>query len=181
MINKLIKLYKIQLLISITVSITIIALTVSTDPIEIGAILFGSLLGTFVLDLDYFIYAYFLEPTKDFSKNIMAFIKHGDVKNILMYIDIHKNDIEDKTLHSTLFQTVFAVFSIFVISSNTPYLVKSIVISILANSIYRFLEAYFKGNVTTWFWAFKNTPSKNGMIIYIAVIFSILSYCLYLL
>src|SRR3989304_4124190 len=74
MFLKIARQYKTQLFISIILSIVLIALKVTTQPVQIGLIVLGTLLGTFILDLDYFIHAYFLEPTSDFSKTLTGFM-----------------------------------------------------------------------------------------------------------
>jgi len=173
-----ISLYKIQLLVSLTVAVSLIALAVITKPLLIGLVIFGSFLGTFILDLDYIIYSYFMEPTKNFSKTLTAFIKHKDLNNALKYIEFNKTDVKDKTLHSALFQIILAIFCVFVVSSEVTYLLKALVLSILCNSIYRLIEAHFNNQITDWFWAFKNTPTKKGTITYITVLFGVFVYCL---
>jgi hypothetical protein len=173
--------YKMQLLISITLFVTIVALAVLKEPLEIGLVFFGCILGTFILDLDYLIYAHFMEPHKNFSKTLLTFIKHKDFSNALNYISFNKTDVKDKTLHSALFQVILALFSIFVVSSNVTYLIKALVLSILCNSIYKLIEAHYANQVDDWFWAFKATPNKKSTLTYGTIIFSIFIYCLTLI
>lgn len=141
-------------------------------------IFLGSMLGTFFMELDYILYAYFLEPTADFSKTVTGFFKHGDVGNALNYIHTHRDDIKDKTLHSFLFQLVFGALMIFVASSNASLVVKALILSAFLNSIYRMYEAFAQGKVSDWFWALKEKPEKNTFYLYTGGLLAVLVFCL---
>lgn len=173
-----IRLYKTQILVSITLAVAIISLSVIRNYFTMSLVLIGALIGTFLLDLDYLIYTYFMEPHRNFSKNLSTFIKHKDFNNALKYIEFNKADVKDKTLNSALFQSILAVFSIFVISSEVTYLLKALVLSTLANSIYRLIEAYYTNQTHDWFWAFKTVPNKKGIILYSVALLLVLLYCL---
>lgn len=168
MLKKFISTYRTPLLLSVTISIILVALNTRMSPFDIGLTIVGCLLGTFLLDLDYFIYAFFLEPENDFSKTLAGFVKHRDLGNAFLYISYHAEEIKDKTLHSALFQIVFVLLTVFVASSNTSVIVKGIAISASANSVYRLFEYYFKGKIDEWFWALKNKPGKYGFYAYTA-------------
>lgn len=175
------KRYNLPILISLTLSVIFIALPVIKNPITIALVFIFSLLGVFVLDLDYFIHAYFIEPELPFSKNLKAYTKHGDYFGALRYIQINGDEVEDKTLSSALFQSLFALFCIFVVSSQVYFPIKAFVLSILANTIYKSLEIYFTKDLTAWFWSFKNVPDKKGFMLYMLFVCSIFIYCLFLL
>ncbi len=154
------------------------AINVVREPFQITLIFLGSMLGTFVLETEYLLYAYIMEPTADFSRSLVSFIKHKDFNNALMYIEYHKEDIKDKTLNSALFQGVFALFSIFVSASNANIFIKALVLSTFLASLYKLSEVYFENKINTWFWALKNKPSKSGVAVYSAVLVLIFVYCL---
>ncbi|OGC38854.1 hypothetical protein A3K42_00455 [candidate division WWE3 bacterium RBG_13_37_7] len=157
------------------------ALKTPYNPLTIGLVIFGSFLGTFVLDIDYLIYAYVLEPARDFSKTLKGFVQHADLSNALMYIEYHKNELGDKTLNSALFQIIFALFAIFVSASPASLFIKALVLSTCGNSIYRLWEAYLKGGINEWFWAFKSKPNKQGIILYSLILLGIFIYCVAIL
>lgn len=158
--------------------IVLVAVKVEREPLAFTGIILGSLLGTFILDLDYIIYAYFLEPGQDFSKTLTAFIKHGDLLNALTYINYHKHNIKDKILNSGLFQIVLGASLFFVASSNTAIFVKALVFSAFVNSLYRLAESYFENRVDDWFWALKNKPTKQVLVVYSTVLLGVFIYCL---
>ena len=176
MFKKLWNFYKIPLLISLTLAIVLISIKVEKQVLGITLIVLGSLIGTFFLDLDYFIWAFFLEPASDFSKTLAGYTRHADFMNIVNHIYYHKNDLREKTLNSVFFQIVLAGMSVIVVSSTHFNLIKAFVLSIFANSIYRMFECYFEGRTDEWFWALKNKPKRNGVIMYGMVLLVVLIF-----
>lgn len=181
MLKKILDVYRIPFLLSLTLAIVLIALKVERSPLTFTLICLGTLLGTFVLDLDYFIYAYFLEPAHDFSVSLKGFIAHKDLPNTLAYIHYHKNDLEDKILNSALFQAVLAGAAIFITSSNASFFIKALILSAFVNSIYKMVEEYLENRTDHWFWVLKTKPNKGAFYMYLVVLIGILLYCLSLL
>lgn len=174
MIKKLFTYYKIPLLISATLAITILASAVVRQPFNIIEVVVGCLLGTFILDSEYLMYAYILEPKSEFAKTVFGYIKYKDYKNLLEFINQHKDEVKDKALNSALFQVIMVAVAIFAIYASTSFFIKSFVLSILASSIYKLIECYFEGKTDEWFWAMKSRPKKEGVIVYIVVLVLIL-------
>lgn len=171
MYSKLGKIYKLPLLISVTLGIVILAVTVQREPLSIAMIFLGTILGTFVLDLDYFLYAYFIEPDTDFSRNIRAFTKHGDIFNAMMHIHYHKDDLKEKTLNSALFQVILVFVTYYAVSAAPTLMVRALILSAFVNSIYRLLENYHKDQgLTDWFWIINRKPTKEGTFLYIGTL-----------
>lgn len=176
MLKKLWNFYKISLLISLTLAMVLIGIKVERQVFGITAIFLGSFFGTFFLDLDYFIWAYFLEPASDFSKTLVAYTKHADFVNIVNHVHYHKNDVREKTLNSVFFQIVLAGMSVIAVSSTNFSFVKTLILSTFANSIYRMFEMYLDGRADEWFWALKNKPGRNGVILYGTILVVILIF-----
>lgn len=181
MIKKLFTYYKLPLLISITLIITILALAVVRQALGITEVVFGCLLGTFVLDTEYIMYAYILEPKSEFAKTVFGYIKYKDFKNLLEFINQHKDEVKDKALNSALFQAIIVPMAIFVVYASTSLFIKAFVLSILANSIYKLIECFFEGKTDEWFWAIRSRPKREGVIIYIIALILVLVFCLNIL
>lgn len=164
----------ISFLLSLTAAIVILALKVERDPFSIAMVFIGAFLGAVILDMDYFLHAYFLEPEKDFSKTLVGFVKHRNVSGAVSYIHYHKDEIKDKTLNSMLFQVILAGLVLFVMPSGVSLLMKALILSTYMNSIYKMLEEYFAGNISEWFWALKTPLSRNGFYIYTGALLLIL-------
>ena len=153
--KNLLKFYKIPLLVSITLSVVIIATTTQRIPLNIFLIFLVSFISILVVDLDYFIHSYFFDPELEFSKNFKAYIKDKDYAGAFVYANVNEDKLSEKTIHSALFQALFALFTIFVAFSDSYIVFKSFVIAILANSIYKYIEYYYTKDIKNWFWAFK--------------------------
>ncbi|KKS30966.1 hypothetical protein A2380_04025 [candidate division WWE3 bacterium RIFOXYB1_FULL_43_24] len=163
-----------QLIISAVVAIVFLAAVVERSAINTVFIILASLLGTFVLDIEYPLYAYLFEPEKGFSKNFKNYIKDKDYKGALKYVFYNRGDVVDKSLNSALFQIIFAVLTILVAYTSTSRIVTALVFSVFANSIFKMWEHYFNGQTDEWFWALKNKPDKKGVIVYSAALILVL-------
>jgi len=180
MFSVITKYYRMPILIAITLIVVMTALNTVREPLQIAAIILGAFIGIFVFDLEFIIYAYFLEPQRDFSRTLATFLKHHDYKNALNFMNFNSGEIQEKTLNSALFQIAVAALSVFVISSDTFILAKALVLSVFANSIYKFSEYYFNDKLNEWFWALKEKPNKSGAMLYITVVCLVFVYCLYI-
>lgn len=163
-----------QLLISAVVAIVFLAVVVERSAINVFLIILACFLGTFALDLEYPLYAYLFEPEKGFSKNLQGYVKDKDYKGALKYIFYNRGDVVDKSLNSALFQIIFAVLTVLVAYTSTSNVVTALVFSIFANSIFKMWEHYFNGQTDEWFWALKNKPDKNGIVMYSAAMILVL-------
>ncbi len=181
MTKTVISYFKLPVLISIVLAIVIMALVPVRLPIQATQIILGTLIGTFVLDSEYLLYSFLLEPKQEFSLVMTGFIKHRDITNVINHIKYHKDQIADKSLNSGLFQAVLAVLSIFVVSATSSLFAKAFVLSILASSLYKLAESYFEGTSNDWFWAFKTKPTKSGTKIFFGIITAVLAFCLFLI
>jgi hypothetical protein len=181
MTKKLFSFYKTPLLLSLVLSIVIIALN-SSKPVEyLTQIFIGAFVGTFFLDIEYFLYAYLFEPQADFSKTLLGFVRHRDFFSAVSYLNYHKDEIKEKSINSGVFQVVLALVCISVVLASTFTIIQVLVLSMYANSIYKFAESYFKGTLDDWFWALKKTPSKPTLVAYTIALVSVLIFCLYFL
>jgi hypothetical protein len=177
---KVFTIYKVPVAISITLAIVLIALGTIRAPLEIAALLTGTFLGTFVLDLEYLLTAVVLEPTKDFSKTLVGFVKHSDLANAVKHIYYHKDEFKENSLNSAIFQVILAGLSILVVYSTRSLFAQAFVLSIFANSIYVLFDYLFHNKTDEWFWALKNKPNRQQVYFYIFAMLIVFSLCLYL-
>jgi len=178
MFKKIWDIYKIQMLVSLALTIVIIATNVIKTPQAIFLTALGAVLGTFLLELDYFVYAFFLEPEKSFSITLKGFVEHKDYTGAINHIYYNKEEVKDKTLNSVLFQIALAGTALFVASSTSGLLIKTLILSTFANSIYKMVDYYFEGKTNQWFWALKKVPNENGILVYGLVLVLVLVYSL---
>lgn len=163
------KYYRIPLILAISLSLVIVTykssiLLENADTmayLNILGIMVGSIIGIFILDLDYFIHAYLLEPKSEVSNLVKDFIKDKDIMGAFNYIILHSDKFENKTLNSLVFQVALSIFSmLIVIDPGVPFLIKAMVISTLLNTIFRFYYFYLQGYGNDWFWILKKVPNK---------------------
>lgn len=157
------------------------ALKMERDPLNIFLMLLGSFLGTFLLDFDYLIHAYFIEPEQPNSGLIKDYVKHKDVQGLLLFVQSHKFDFEDRTLNSALFQLVLGAASIFVMTANVTIFLKIFIAAAFVNSIYRFMEEYLQGKVENWFWSFKMEMKPLNVYLYLLLLIAASGYSIYIL
>lgn len=177
--KSLISIYRIPLLISLVLVVAMLGIADAREPIQIAETILAGVLGVFILDSEYFLNAYFLDTTNEFSKTLVGYIKHSDIKNALRHIHFHKEESTQNSLNSALFQVVLAVMSIFVVYVTASMFAKALVVIVFAQSIYVLFEYYYKNKTDDWFWAFKNKPNKMGVQLYLFGLLAVLSFALY--
>lgn len=180
MSKPLVVIYKIPLLISLTLVMVMLALGSVKSAIGIASVVGGVLLGTIVLEMEYFLNAYVLDTKSDFSKTLVGFVKHSDWSNAFKHIYYHREESQENSLNSALFQMALAIMSVFVVYSTRSLFAKALILSVFSQSIYVLFEYYFKDRTNDWFWALTNKPNRQGVHTYIFVLLLILSFCLYM-
>lgn len=178
--TNLFRYYRLQLIISLSLMVVLISQVYRNGFLELFLIALGCILGTFFLDLDYFISAYMIDTDTDFAKLIKDYVNNKDFLGALNYIIYHSNDIKNKTLNSAIFQVALAVFSLYIVRSPVSTFYKALVISILLNSIYRFFYYFIQNEHQDWFWILKNTPGKIFIGVYNFILIIIVGLSIYL-
>ena len=178
--SNLFKFYRIPVILSISLAVVLISQVFKGSTFNLILLVLGCLLGTFFLDLDYFLHTYILEPHDHFSGLLKDYIRSKDISGAFNYILFHSDEVENKTLNSALFQISMIFFSIFLVRSDVSIFFKALVISIQLNSVFRFLYFYFQGHGNEWFWILKKTPGVFFIVVYNFVIISTIGLAIYL-
>ena len=173
--------YKLHLLLSLTLVIIITAIGVETKPLNIAFITLGAFLGTFLLDIEYFLFTYILEPAHHFSKTFGTYIKHKDFGNALIYAHKNSQEVPDKTLNSVLFQIALAIMCIVTLTTTIHIFTKTLLLAGFVNSIYRLVEKFYSHTTDEWFWAIKSKPNSKQTALYLVALVGILAICISLL
>ena len=158
--NAFFKFNRIPFLLSISLGVVILSTNFRGDVFQIALLFLGCILGMFLLDLDYFLQAYILEPEENFSKLLRDYIKSKDYLGAFNYIIYHADEVQNKTLNSAIFQFGLLFFSLFIVRSDLSIFFKSLILSTQLNTIFRFFYFYFQGHGRDWFWILKNEPNK---------------------
>jgi hypothetical protein len=179
MSKSLVSIYRIPILISIVLIIVMMAMASLRATFDIVMVATGVFLGMLILDFEYVLNATFLDTKSDFSKTLVAYIRHNDWPNAFRHIYYHRDETTENSLNSAMFQIVLAIMSVFVVFSTRALFPKALIVSAFAHSIYVLFEYYFKGRTDDWFWAFNQKPNRQGIHTYIFVMILALSYALY--
>jgi len=178
--NNLFRYYRLQIVISLSLMVVLISQVYRNGYLELLLIVFGCLLGTFFLDLDYFINAYLIDSETEFAKLLKDYVKNKDFLGAFNYTIYHANEIKNKTLNSAIFQVCMAIFSLYLVRNPVSTFYKALVISILLNSIYRFFYFYIQNEHQDWFWVLKETPGKIFIGIYNFILILIVGLSIFL-
>jgi hypothetical protein len=173
MSKNFLKFYKIPLLLSFALAVVLTAVSVETEYVKVAFIVLGCFAGTFLLDLDYLIHAYFVEPNSPQAGVVKDYLKHKDVAGYFLYVQSHKHDFQNKTLNSGLFQIVLGAFVLFATGYGV-LIVKALLLSTFLNSIYKMTENYFHNNAQDWFWNLKIDTRPRSMYLYMIVMVLVL-------
>ena len=180
MLRAFLNLYRIPLVLSLTLAVILVSFTVETRLLQIVLITAGSILGAFILDLDYVLHAYFLEPEADFSRTLKTYIEHRDFKSAINFVITHKGDVTEKTLNSGLFQVVLIALLFFVIYSDVNVGLKAFLLAIYLNSIYKFVENYYiHKSFDDWFWFMQASPKKEVVALCVIALLSFFLYFIF--
>ena len=172
MIKQIFNKYKFPALISLVLSVVIIALKLESKPLNIALIILGSLLGVFVLDLDYIFYTYLVDPKHYFSGKVSELVRGKNFGSALLYIKHHRDELRNLPLHSALFQVCLIILCFYTLISTRGLFGKALILSTLSQSFFEQAEDYAKNkNLDSWFWMLKIKLSKNLLIVYFSALF----------
>jgi len=179
LLKQLLQKHSLNLLLALVLFILILALRLETHPINILWILVGCLLGSFLLDLDYYLFAFLVEPSHHFSIRVKEFFNQKNLVGMVAYVSTHTDVLPRLTLHSALFQVIMAIVVLYVLTSSASVFGQAFVLSGFLASIYKISDQYFKtNNVDSWFWILKEKPTKKFIKIYLTSLVIIFFYSL---
>ncbi len=174
--------YKLNLLVSVTLAIVITALKVYRDPISIAATVLGSLLGAFILELEYFINAFWIDPESEFSSNFKSLINQGNYEGLISYINMHKSGLQRRTLHSILFQVTLLLLLLSLPSSIISIFGFTLILSTFIQTFYQMYEDHVeRRGVNDWFWVLKQKPGALYKALYLFAMGLSLVYIFYVI
>lgn len=126
-------------------------LAISFWPLWVGVII-----GTVLPDIDHLIYVYYLRPYELTSQRVMYETKNRNLLAAWGLIATTRNERTNLILHTVMFQILFLVLSILVVSSSGSLLGKGLVVAFLLHLLVDEVFDYkANGNLMAWF---KNIP-----------------------
>jgi len=124
-------------------------------------LLFGLIIGTFIIDTDHLVYWYFLKPSLEESGEAKGLISQKKYKQVLSILSQNHKSHTSLVFHHFIFQAVLLVVSFFVISSTTSILGAGLV---LAMSGHLLVDQFFDLKVNPDHlksWLFARSPFSD--------------------
>lgn len=176
-LKNLLTTYKLNLLLSLTLGIVIIALRIEENPLNTLLIFLGTFIGTFILELDYFINAYIYDPHSHFAIQLKELINQKNYAGVITHIKTNRFTEMEKILHGAFFQVIVGLIALFLSVPSQNPLGLALVTSVFIQTFYKMYEEYEKHHsLTHWFWILKKKPSKLDQSIYTVAMIVLLGY-----
>ncbi len=170
MLSKLFVRYRFRVLAALTVALAIIATRGEKQAAQILLIVLGSIVGILILDLEYFIHAYWDNPDSEFSKGFKDLMDQKNYQGLIAYVDAHRPTLSKRILQSVLFQILLGGVALFLATSQGPNFGTAISLSAFVQTFYSMFEEYnYSHSINSWFWILKPAPSKSVQIAYLVI------------
>jgi len=155
------KIYRIYFLISVVVSFLLIILNLNKDTFFYIQVLIGAFLTPFVYELDYILYAYFLDPDAKVSKFFKEGFKQKKYLQSLNYAHQHNLDFSGTVLRSILMVLAVYGLAFLILFSNAQPIAISMTLTFLLTTLYLQTISVFNNTYKTWYEIIEFTPSEN--------------------
>lgn len=133
----------------------------------------GSILGTFLLDIDHLIYWFFLYPGKTDSLEAQKLLKQKSFQGLLLLAAEYHGDHLRLIFHSALFQLVLLGLTLYVFTAGESDFVLGLVVALNLHLFKDEWEEYYSGSpehLNRWlFWHFGIKVPLRLQMLYLAV------------
>lgn len=123
---------------------------------------FGGLSGTFLLDVDHLIYAFFWRPHELTPQRATRLLVQGKpLQAITLLADSHRERTQ-LLAHTVAFQVLFVVLSFWVLTSSASIFGKGLVLGVFAHILVdQALDFKVVGDLRNWFWQIPKAEGKE--------------------
>lgn len=170
--NPIVARYKIPVLISIVISLVILVLGILFNGVAspwVGVLVFvGAILGALMMDLEFILYAYIIEPNSPASLSIKTFVRANGFGGYVRYLNENEYSFTELPLRSVLFQVLLMIFAYYVVITGGHYFGVALILSMLATIFYmQIIELNKLGNLDRWFWLYNGDVNRDQSIAYL--------------
>ena len=159
--------YKIPLLISLAIALVFVALTAESNWLRALFAFVGSVFGILLLDLEYIIHVYVVDPGHEKAAQIKEFVKNKRFFSLVRFINETEYTFGEMSIRSVLFQALLTVFGLYVVTTSINPLVVCMTLSMLANLLYAQIIEYDRtSTLQRWFWVYNGELTRNVYIGY---------------
>lgn len=154
--------------------ITILRWSVGSANWRMAWLWLGGLAGTFLLDIDHFLYWFYYHPEKQDSQIAKILWQKRDFKGLLMLLGRYHDTHTRLVFHSFLFQMVLLIFTFYIFSSVGSYfgsgLAAALNLHLLKDEWEEFFEKKYD-HLNDWlFWQIKKEVSFSSQKIYLILV-----------
>lgn len=177
MSNPLFVRYKIPFLFSIVVSLAIIVLPGEVSILNAVLALVGSFLGFLLIDLEYLIHIYIVDPSSELSMRIREYLSNRNFIGLVDFYNREEYSFGELSIRSAMFQVVLSALALMTITNQSWIFGRGVVLSMTINLLYFQFQEYIKtGTLQRWFWVYRGNLSPAIYKAYMFLIFLIFVY-----
>ncbi len=156
MSNPLFERYKIPFLFSVVVSLAIIVLPEKISILSAVLAFSGSILGFLLIDLEYIIHAYLVDPSSEFSSRIKEYLSSRNFIGLVDFYNREEYTSGEMSIRSAMFQVILSALALMTITNQSWIFARGMVLSMSINLLYFQFQEYLKtGVLQRWFWVYK--------------------------
>jgi hypothetical protein len=145
---------------AVFIIISIFLVIFKVGNIQIFYVFLGLALGSFVLDIDHFIFWYFIKPNLEESRLVKLSINHHDFKSVYNVLKTSHQYHHNLVFHHYFFQVILALFSFFIFTlTNNPF-VCSLVIALNLHLLVDEIIDYFYNPKILQKWLFAREETQ---------------------
>ncbi|MBI3397039.1 hypothetical protein HY045_01035 [Candidatus Woesebacteria bacterium] len=153
--------------VSMVVLFFLIALFKQTFNLNVIWFFVGGVLGTFLPDVDHFIYIYYLAPQELTSQRATTMLGRGNVWAALDLLTDTRYERSKLIFHTVVFQAVFTLLAFLVVTSSGSLLGKGLVLAFLLHFVVdQFIDLIKIETLTNWFSSLNINLTKEKMTLF---------------
>ena len=130
------------------------------ESVKLLHLFLGFFVGSFILDLDHFIFWFFLKPNLEESRLARAAIQNRDLKSVYSLLKASHQTHYNLIFHHYFFQVILVLFSFFVFTLTDNLFVTSLIVSLNLHLLIDEIIDYFYAPKTLQKWLFARENSQ---------------------
>lgn len=151
-------------------------LILKVPQIELLYLFLGLLIGSFILDIDHFIFWLYIKPNIEESRLAQTAIKNRDLRSIIAILKSTHKTHNNLIFHHYFFQIVLVLISFFIFTSSHSTFIMALLLSINLHLLVDGINDYFENPKLLQNWLFAREPKQLSIkqIKYYLLIFAFL-------
>jgi len=142
----------------------------------------GALVGTFLPDIDHFIYIYYLRPHELTSQRAKSMIQKRDFVGSWNLLSSTRYERTNLVFHNAWFQVLFLILTFWVLSSSLNLFGRGLVLAFSLHLLVdQFIDLRDTKSLSNWFAQLSITLSRTQVTIYLLVVSSFLLFLAFFL